>query len=173
MLRVIWRWDVGEHCLSTLIMWSMMRDACRVSYWFDLVTLFFLPSFVHSLLSSNAFFYSIPFLFSYVSFLSFAFSLLLTSFTPIFSPQSSRHLFFTVTIIFVIGGVTTSEIRMVNELVASSSQDKQILLWSNKLLRPDDILRTTLQPEMDFLWSPMILPMSIYLRFVFSSLLNS
>jgi len=56
-----------------------------------------------------------------------------------------------VTIIFVIGGVTTSEIRMVNELVASSSQDKQIMLWSNKLLRPDDILRTTLQPEMDFL----------------------
>lgn len=56
-----------------------------------------------------------------------------------------------VTIIFVIGGVTPTEIRMVNdECVSSSIKDKQVLLWSNKLLRPDDIMRSTLLPEMDF-----------------------
>lgn len=54
-------------------------------------------------------------------------------------------------LIFVVGGVTPSEIRMVNEQLSSSlSASKQVSIWSNKLLKPDDVLKQVLQPFLKF-----------------------
>jgi len=52
-----------------------------------------------------------------------------------------------VKVIFVIGGLSAKEIKTIDEEFVG----QQILIWTNKILKSDDILKMTLQPEMEFI----------------------
>ncbi|XP_072016358.1 LOW QUALITY PROTEIN: sec1 family domain-containing protein 2-like, partial [Amphiura filiformis] len=59
-------------------------------------------------------------------------------FMNVSKPRPSDH---PLVIIFVVGGVTPSEVRLVKEAVAAKSSTTQVVVGSTCLLRPEDVLR--------------------------------
>ncbi|XP_061894938.1 sec1 family domain-containing protein 2-like [Entelurus aequoreus] len=49
-------------------------------------------------------------------------------------PSDNPHLF-----LFLVGGVTPSELRLIKETVATLKPGTQVLVLSNRLLRPTDV----------------------------------
>lgn len=65
-------------------------------------------------------------------------------FRTVSKPRPSDH---SLLIVFVIGGVTTTEVRQIRDIVSAAKSNIQVLVGSTRLVGPSDVLRMTVAQD--------------------------